>query len=151
MTKGKICGHYVNSILARREAMTAGYDEAIMLDTEGYISEASGENVFMVRKGKIKTTPLTSILPGITRYAVMQLATDIGYEVKEERFTRDELYIADEVFFTGTAAEVTPVREIDGRRIGQGKPGHVTTRLQNTFFEVARGLYPEYHHWLTYL
>ncbi len=151
MTKGKICGHYVNSILARREAMTAGYDEAIMLDTEGYVSEASGENVFMVRKGKIKTTPLTSILPGITRHAVMQLATDIGYEVKEERFTRDEMYIADEVFFTGTAAEVTPIREIDGRRIGLGKPGHVTSRLQNTFFDVARGVFPEYHPWLTYL
>ena len=151
MTKAKICGHYVNSILARREAMMAGYDEAIMLDTEGYVSEASGENIFIVNKGKIKTTPLTSILPGITRAAVMQLAKDIGYEVSEERFTRDEMYIADEVFFTGTAAEVTPVREIDGRKIGSGKPGHVTNRLQNTFFDVARGVYKEYQHWLTYL
>jgi branched-chain amino acid aminotransferase len=151
MTKGKICGHYVNSILARREAMMAGYDEAIMLDTEGYVSEASGENIFVVKKGKIKTTPLTSILPGITRAAVMQLATDIGYVMKEERFSRDEMYIADEVFFTGTAAEVTPVREIDGRRIGPGKPGHVTNRLQNTFFDVARGIYKEYASWLTYL
>ncbi len=151
MTKGKICGHYVNSILARREAMTAGFDEAIMLDTEGYVSEASGENVFIVKKGKIKTTPLTSILPGITRAAVIQIARNIGYEVTEERFTRDEMYIADEVFFTGTAAEVTPVREVDGRKIGLGTAGHVTKRLQNTFFDVARGVYKEYEGWLTYI
>jgi len=122
-----------------------------MLDTEGYISEASGENVFIVRKGKIKTTPLTSILPGITRSAVMKIASDMGYEVKEERFTRDELYIADEVFFTGTAAEVTPVREVDGRRIGEGKPGPVALAIQKKFFDVARGKHEEYKSWLTYI
>jgi len=151
MTKGKICGHYVNSILAKREAIAAGYDEAIMLDTDGYVSEASGENVFMIRKDVIKTTPLTSILPGITRTAVIKLAKDMGYEVKEERFTRDELYIADEVFFTGTAAEVTPVREVDGRNIGQGKPGPITLKIQKKFFEVARGMHEEFRDWLTYL
>ncbi|OPY80159.1 MAG: Branched-chain-amino-acid aminotransferase [Syntrophorhabdus sp. PtaU1.Bin153] len=151
MTKGKICGNYVNSIFAKKEAISAGYDEAIMLDTEGYVSEASGENIFIVRKGKIKTTPLTSVLPGITRSCVMQIAADMGYEVKEERFTRDELYIADEVFFTGTAAEVTPVREVDTRAIGQGKPGPVALSIQKKFFEVARGVHTEYADWLTYL
>ncbi len=151
MTKAKICGQYVNSIFAKREAIASGFDEAIMLDTEGYVSEASGENVFIVSKGKIKTTPLTSILPGITRSTAMNLAHDMGYELREERFTRDELYIADEVFFTGTAAEVTPVREVDGRRIGSGKPGPLTASLQKKFFEVARGMHREYAHWLTYL
>lgn len=151
MSKGKICGHYVNSILAKREAISAGYDEAIMLDTEGYVSEASGENIFIVKKGKIKTTPLTSILPGITRSAVLKIASDMGSEAKEERFTRDELYIADEVFFTGTAAEVTPVKEVDSRKIGEGKPGPVTLKIQKKFFEVARGMHKEYADWLTYL
>jgi branched-chain amino acid aminotransferase len=151
MTKAKIAGNYVNSILAKREAVGLGFDEAIMLDTEGYVSEASGENVFIVRKGKIKTTPLTSILPGITRSAAISLARDMGLEVTEERFTRDELYIADECFFTGTAAEVTPVREVDGRAIGAGKPGPVTSQIQKKFFETARGMHPEYRAWLTYL
>jgi len=151
MTKGKINGQYVNSILAKREAIGAGFDEAIMLDTEGYISEASGENIFILRNNVIKTTPLTSILPGITRSSVITIAKDMGFEVREERFTRDELYIADEVFFTGTAAEVTPVREVDGRNIGEGKPGPVTLRIQKKFFEVARGMHKEYSHWLTYL
>ncbi|MCX5798499.1 MAG: branched-chain amino acid transaminase [Proteobacteria bacterium] len=151
MTKGKICGQYVNSIFAKREAISVGYDEAIMLDTEGYISEASGENVFIVRQGKIKTTPHTSILPGITRASVIHIATDMGYEVQEDRFTRDELYIADEVFFTGTAAEVTPVREVDGRKIGKGKPGPITLKIQKKFFEVARGMHKAYTSWLTYL
>jgi branched-chain amino acid aminotransferase len=105
----------------------------------------------MVRKGIIKTTPLTSILPGITRTAAMKIAADMGYEVKEERFTRDELYIADEVFFTGTAAEVTPVREVDGRMIGPGKPGSITSKIQKKFFEVARGMDKKYKDWLTYL
>lgn len=151
MTKGKICGQYVNSIFAKREAVAAGYDEAIMLDTEGYISEASGENIFIVRNDVIKTTPLTSILPGITRDAVITVARDTGFEVKEERFTRDELYIADELFFTGTAAEVTPVREVDGRVIGEGRPGPVTLTIQKKFFEAARGMHKEYETWLTYL
>ncbi len=151
MTKAKICGNYVNSIFAKREVVGLGFDEAIMLDTEGYVSEASGENIFMMKKGKIKTTPLTSILPGITRACVMELATDLGYEVTEQRFTRDELYTADEVFFTGTAAEVTPVREVDSRQIGAGKPGPITTTIQKKFFEVARGMHPQYAEWLTYL
>ncbi len=118
MTKAKICGNYVNSVLAKREAARLGYDEAIMLDTEGYVAEASGENIFLVKDGVIKTTPPTSILPGITRDSVIQIARDKGYTVLEERFTRDELYTADEVFFTGTAAEVTPIREIDDRPVG---------------------------------
>src|SRR3989304_5561861 len=115
MTKAKICGNYVNSVLAKREVMRMGYDEALMLDTEGYVSEASGENIFMVRKGVLKTTPLTSVLDGITRDAVITIAEDKGIKVKEERFTRDELYIADEAFFTGTAAEITPIKEVDSR------------------------------------
>jgi branched-chain amino acid aminotransferase len=151
MTKAKICGNYVNSIFAKREAVSLGFDEAIMLDTEGYVSEASGENIFTVKKGRIKTTPLTSVLPGITRSCVIDIARDLGYEVKEERFTRDELYTVDEAFFTGTAAEVTPIREVDGRQIGQGKPGPVTLSLQKRFFEAARGMHKEYESWLSYL
>jgi branched-chain amino acid aminotransferase len=151
MTKGKIVGNYVNSIMAKREVVALGFDEAIMLDTEGYVSEASGENIFIVKKGRIKTTPLTSILPGITRGAALSLARYMGFDVTEERFTRDELYLADECFFTGTAAEVTPVREVDGRTIGTGKPGPVTSQIQKKFFETARGMHPEYHKWLTYL
>ncbi len=151
MTKAKICGNYVNSIFAKKEAVSLGFDEAIMLDTEGYVSEASGENIFVVKKGKIKTTPLTSVLPGITRSCVIDIARDLGYDLKEERFTRDELYTVDEAFFTGTAAEVTPVREVDGRSIGTGKPGPVTVALQKKFFEAARGMHKQYEPWLTYL
>jgi branched-chain amino acid aminotransferase len=120
MTRGKISGYYVNSILAKREAKADGYDEAILLDTEGYVSEGTGENIFLVRKGQIKTTPLTSILDGITRSSVIDLAREQRIFVVEERFTRDDMYIADEVFVTGTAAELTPVREIDNRRIEPG-------------------------------
>ena len=151
MTKGKICGNYVNSIFAKREAVSLGFDEAIMLDTEGYVAEASGENIFTVKNGRIKTTPLTSILPGITRGCVIEIARELGIEVVEERFTRDELYTVDEVCFTGTAAEVTPVREVDGRRIGDGVPGPVTQALQKRFFEAARGMDAQYERWLTYL
>lgn len=151
MTKAKVNGQYVNSILAKREAISCGFDEAIMLDTEGYVSEASGENIFIVRGGILKTTPLTSILPGVTRESVIKISRDMGFEVREERFTRDELYIADEVFFTGTAAEVTPVVNVDGRRIGEGKPGPITLKIQKKFFEVARGIHKEYQHWLTYI
>jgi branched-chain amino acid aminotransferase len=122
-----------------------------MLDTEGYVSEGSGENIFMVRDGMIKTTPLTSILPGITRNSLVTIARDRGYHVKEERFTRDELYTADEAFFTGTAAEVTPIREVDDRRIGSGRPGRVTGELQDTFFKVIKGKDDKYQSWLTYL
>jgi len=148
MTKAKICGNYVNSVMAKTEAVRAGYDEAIMLDTEGYVSEGSGENLFLVRKGHIKTTPLTSVLEGITRDSVMRLATDLGIEVREERFTRDELYAAREAFFTGTAAEVTPIREVDDRSVGNKTPGTVTRKLQARFFDVVRGRDEKYGEWL---
>ena len=149
MTRGKISGHYVNSILAKREAKANGYDEAILLDPEGYVSEGTGENIFIVRKGRLKTTPLTSILEGITRNAVIELAREQGLVVLEERFTRDEMYIANEVFVTGTAAELTPVREIDKRSIGTGKPGPVTAALQKRFFSIVRGEDPSHDSWLT--
>ncbi|HYA02949.1 MAG TPA: branched-chain amino acid transaminase [Syntrophobacteria bacterium] len=151
MTKTKTCGNYVNSILAKLEVTKDGYDEAIMLDTEGYVCEASGENIFIVRHGRMKTPPLTSILPGITRDSVMTIARDQGFVVEEQRFSRDELYMADEVFFTGTAAEITPVREVDRRTIGQGQPGPVTRKLQEVFFQVVKGSRPEYQQWLTYV
>lgn len=149
MTRGKISGYYVNSILAKREAKADGYDEAILLDPEGYVSEGTGENIFIVRKGRIKTTPLTSILEGITRNSVIELAREQGVPVTEERFTRDEMYIADEVFVTGTAAELTPVREIDNRRIGVGKPGPITLSLQKAFFSIVRGEDTAHESWLT--
>lgn len=149
MTRGKVCGYYVNSQLAKKEAIACGYDEALLLDTEGYVSEGSGENVFIVRNGVLKTTPLTSILEGITRDSIMEIAKDEGIEVREERFTRDELYIADEAFFTGTAAEVTPIRELDGRVIGQGKPGRMTRKLQSVFFDIVKGRNKKYKSWLT--
>jgi branched-chain amino acid aminotransferase len=149
MTRGKISGYYVNSILAKQEAKADGYDEAILLDTEGYVSEGTGENIFLVRKGRIKTTPLTSILEGITRDSVIDLAREQGIAVTEERFTRDETYIADEVFVTGTAAELTPVREIDNRRIGTGKPGPITLALQKRFFAIVHGEDATHESWLT--
>ncbi len=149
MTRGKISGYYVNSILAKREAKANGYDEAILLDPEGYVSEGTGENIFIVRKGRIKTTPLTSILEGITRNSVIELAREQGIPVTEERFTRDEMYIADEVFVTGTAAELTPVREVDNRRVGTGKPGPITLALQKAFFSIVRGEDPAHESWLT--
>ena len=151
MTKAKICGNYVNSVLAKREVMKMGYDEALMLDTEGYVSEASGENIFMMKNGVLKTTPLTSILPGITRDAVIQIAGAKRIPLLEERFTRDELYTAQEAFFSGTAAELTPIREVDDRVIGEGKPGPVTKELQAAFFDIVRGKNPEYKEWLDYL
>jgi branched-chain amino acid aminotransferase len=151
MTKAKICGNYVNSVLAKREAMKMMYDEALMLDTEGYVSEASGENIFMVKNGVLKTTPLTSVLPGITRDSVIQIAKAKGIVLLEERFTRDELYTAQEAFFTGTAAELTPIREVDDRMIGNGKPGPVTKELQSAFFDIVKGRNPEYKEWLDYL
>lgn len=151
MTKSKVSGNYINSVLAKNEVKKAGYDEAIMLDTEGYVAEASGENIFIVRERRVKTTPFTSILPGITRDSVLRIARDKGYEVQEERFTRDELYTADEAFFTGTAAEVTPIREVDNRKIGRGCPGPVTLDLQQTFFNIIKGRDKNYTGWLTYL
>jgi len=151
MTKSKVSGNYINSVLAKNEVKKAGYDEAIMLDTEGYVAEASGENIFIVRDRRVKTTPFTSILPGITRESVLTIARDKGYAVQEERFTRDELYTADEAFFTGTAAEVTPIREVDNRKIGGGRPGPVTQELQQTFFSIIKGKDKKYAGWLTTL
>ena len=151
MTKAKAVGHYVNSVLAACEARDAGFEEALMLDTDGYVSECSGENVFIVRRGIVKTTPLTSILEGITRGSVMQLLRESGVAVVEDRFTRDELYIADEAFLTGTAAEVTPVRELDRRPIGEGKPGEVTKLVQQKFFAILKGEDKRHEDWLTYL
>ncbi|HMK66586.1 MAG TPA: branched-chain amino acid transaminase [Thermodesulfobacteriota bacterium] len=151
MTKTKTSGNYVNSILAKREVTRDGYDEAIMLDTAGYVSEASGENIFMVKRGRIKTPPLTSILPGITRDSVLAIARDLGLEVIEQRFTRDELYLADEAFFSGTAAEITPIREVDNRRIGEGRPGPLTRKIQEIFFKAVKGADDRYRSWLTTL
>jgi len=151
MTKTKTVGNYVNSILAKREAIQAGYDEALLLDTEGYVSEASGENIFIVKNGILRTPPLTAILPGITREAVLTLSRDMGTTLREGKFSLDDLYLADEAFLTGTAAEVTPVREVDGRIIGPGTPGLVTQKLQSVFFDVVKGQNPQYQHWLTYI
>jgi branched-chain amino acid aminotransferase len=149
MTKAKVVGHYVNSILASVEARSAGFDEALMLDTDGFVAECSGENIFIVRRGGVKTSPLTSVLPGITRDAAMTLLIEGGVSVREERFTRDEVYLADEAFLTGTAAEVTPIREVDGRCIGCGAPGPVTRALQEEFAKVIRGGDPRHAAWLT--
>ena len=149
LTRAKITGNYANSQLAKREVKAAGYDEAILLDTEGYVAEGPGENIFMVRKGILKTTPLTSILEGITRNTVITLAGEQRIPVAQERFTRDELYLADEAFFTGTAAEITPIREVDGRLIGPGKPGPITQSLQRLFFDVVHGKSKKHRSWLT--
>jgi branched-chain amino acid aminotransferase len=151
LTKAKASGHYVNSILASREARIAGYDEALMLDVDGYVSEASGENIFIVTGGVVKTTPLPTVLGGITREAVLTLLADLGVPAREERFTRDEVYLADEAFFTGTAAEVTPIRELDDRRVGSGTRGELTRRLQELFFAIVRGKEERYRTWLAYL
>ncbi len=144
MTKAKVTGNYVNSILAKREATAMGYDEAIMLDTNGYLAECSGENLFVVRGNVVKTPALTSVLEGITRESVMQIARDLGYEVNQTIMTRDEMYFADEVFMTGTAAEVTPVREVDERPVGAGIAGPVTKAIQKAFFGAIRGELPQY-------
>ena len=151
MTKAKICGNYANSFLAKKEAVDAGCDEAILLDTEGYVSEASGENIFIVEDGRLKTPPLTSVLPGITRDTVMVLASHLNIPGVEERFTRDELYVAEEAFLTGTAAEITAIREVDGRQIGAGAPGRVTLRLRETFFNIVQGKDERFRSWLTYV
>ena len=151
LTKGKTCGDYVNSILAKREALLDGYDEAILLDTHGRVSEASGENIFVVRDGVIRTPALPTVLDGITRATIIELARDKGMVVEECDLTRDALYIADEIFLTGTAAEVTPIRELDHRRIGTGTRGPVTKALQDAFFDVVAGRGAKYERWLTYL
>ncbi len=156
MAKGKICGQYVNSVLAKREVMKAKYDEAIMLDGHGLVCEASGENIFLVKRGKLRTPPLSSaILAGVTRDSILTLARDHGLTVEESTFARDELYIADEVFLCGTAAELTPVREIDDRKIGAGECGPVTRKLQELFFDAAKGKAgqekPSHPQWLTFV
>jgi branched-chain amino acid aminotransferase len=149
MCKAKANGNYINSILALHEAQEAGCDEALMLDAEGYVAEGSGENVFVVRKGVLHTPELTSCLDGITRSTVFTLAAEEGLTIRERRITRDEVYIADEAFFTGTAAEVLPIRELDGRQIGDGRRGPVTERLQGLYFDQVRGRRNEHAEWLT--
>lgn len=151
MTRGKVCGYYVNSQIAKKEAISCGFDEALLLDTEGYVSEGSGENIFIVRKGVLKTTSLTSILQGVTRDSIIEIARNEGIPVVEDVFTRDELYISDEAFFTGTAAEVTPIREVDNRAIGEGRPGPVTKKIQSIFFDIVKGRNKSYDSWLTYI
>lgn len=150
MSKAKAAGNYVNSVLAKMEVKEDGYDEALMLDTNGFVCEATGENFFIVRKGIIKTPPLTAILDGITRDAIMTIARDLGYTVEEQLFTRDEVYYADEAFFSGTAAELTPIRELDNRTIGEGHAGPVTKALQAAFFKAIKGQDARYSGWLTH-
>ena len=151
MCKAKATGHYINSMLALREALDCGYDEALLLDNEGYVAEGSGENFFLVRNGVIYTPDLVSALEGITRDSIVMLAREAGLDVKEKRITRDEVYIADEAFFTGTAAEVTPIRELDGRIIGKGTRGKITGQLQKLFFDQAHGRRAKHPEWLTYI
>ncbi|MBI4357234.1 MAG: branched-chain amino acid transaminase [Gammaproteobacteria bacterium] len=148
-SKVKATGNYLNSILALQEVTRDGYDEALLLDTEGYVAEGSGENFFLIRRGVLYTPELTSVLEGITRDTIMGLARDNGLIVQERRMARDEVYIADEAFFTGTAAEVTPIREVDGRRIGEGQRGPITQKLQELYFEAVKGHASKYHYWLS--
>jgi branched-chain amino acid aminotransferase len=149
MVRTKTAGHYVNSILANQEAVAAGYDEALLLDTQGFVAEGAGENLFIVRDGQIFEPQMVSGLIGITRRTVIDLARDIGLEVRPIPMTRDDIYLADEAFFTGTAAEVTPIRDLDGRVIGKGARGPVTEKLQGMFFDVVNGRNSKYKHWLT--
>jgi branched-chain amino acid aminotransferase len=149
MCKAKANGNYMNSMLALQEALSCGYDEAMLLDNEGYVAEGSGENIFIVRDGMLYTPELTSALEGITRDTVMTLAAEEGLSVREKRITRDEVYVADEAFFTGTAAEVTPIREVDNRVIGSGSRGPVTERLQTLYFDQVHGRREDYPQWLT--
>jgi branched-chain amino acid aminotransferase len=152
MSKAKTNGHYTNSIMALQEAENAGYDEALMLDTNGYVAEGSGENIFIVRRGKVFTPSLTSALEGITRDSIVEvMASDMGLEVIEKQITRDEIYTADEAFFTGTAAEVTPIRELDDREIGDGSSGPITKEIQQRYFDVVNGRNPNRQDWLTYI
>jgi branched-chain amino acid aminotransferase len=149
MCRAKANGHYINSMLAVQEAIDCGADEALLLDTEGYVSEGSGENIFIVRDGVLATPDLTSALDGITRATIMQLAGELGIKVVEKRITRDEVYVADEAFFTGTAAEVTPIRQLDGRPIGIGKRGPITEKLQKLYFDTVHGRNDRHPEWLT--
>ena len=149
MCKAKANGNYMNSMLALKEALQDGYDEAMLLDVDGYVAEGSGENIFIIRDNMIFTPDLTSALDGITRNTIFILAKELGYDIIEKRITRDEVYIADEVFFTGTAAEVTPIREVDNRQIGEGIRGPITEKLQSMYFDVVHGRSPNHKNWLT--
>ncbi len=152
MNKGKICGQYVGSVLAKRAAAKSGFEEALMLDPQGYVAEGTGENIFVVKNGVVRTPPTSAaILAGITRDTAITLLGEQGIEVRQEQIARDELYIADEVFLTGTAAEITPVREIDHRRIGRGESGPITRRVQESFFSVVKGSDTKHDRWLTYV
>ncbi len=151
MTKAKATGNYVNSMLALQEALSSGADEALLLDPEGYVAEGSGENFFLIRKGVLHTPQLTSCLEGITRDTLITIAQDLGMKVVERSITRDEVYVADECFFTGTAAEVTPIREVDGRVIGNGGRGPITEKLQRLFFDHVYGRIQKHPEWLTYV
>ena len=151
MVRAKASGNYMNSILANNEALTDGYDEAMLLDPEGYVCEGAGENIFIVKNGKLYTPDLTSCLEGITRATVLQIAEELGLSVQEKRITRDEVYCCDEAFFTGTAAEVTPIRELDGRQIGIGRRGPITAQIQAKYFDVVYGRSPQHDDWLAYI
>jgi len=149
MPRAKVATTYANSILANTEALQDGYDEALLLDTDGFVAEGSGENLFLVKDGVLCEPEIASALTDITRSTIHALAADLGLRVVTKRLTRDDVYIADEAFFTGTAAEVTPIREVDNRQIGSGRRGPVTELLQNAFFDVVNGRNPKYHHWLS--
>jgi branched-chain amino acid aminotransferase len=149
MPRAKVASTYANSILANNEALDHGYDEALLLDTEGYVAEGAGENLFIIRDGKIATPELTSALDGITWRSIQTVCADWGIPVEARKITRDDIYIADEAFFTGTAAEVTPIRELDGRVIGNGVRGPITEKLQSAFFDIVYGRNPKYHAWLS--
>ena len=152
MNKGKICGQYVTSVLAKRMAIKSGFDEALMLDPQGYVAEGTGENIFVVKHGVVRTPPTSAaLLAGITRDTTIQLLRERGLEVREAAIARDELYIADEVFLTGTAAEITPVREIDHRKVGRGEAGPVTRGVQESFFSIVKGADSKHDHWLSYV
>ena len=149
MCKAKANGNYINSMLALNEAISGGAEEALLLDNEGYVAEGSGENIFIYRNGVLHTPELTSCLEGITRQTILDFCRDEGIPVKERRITRDEVYVADEAFFTGTAAEVLPIRDLDGRMIGEGKRGPLTEKLQSKYFDAVKGKLPEHSEWLT--
>ena len=149
MPRAKVASTYANSILANNEAIDHGYDEALLLDTDGFVAEGAGENLFIIRDGKVATPELTSALDGITWRSIQLICADHGIPVEARKITRDDVYIADEAFFTGTAAEVTPIRELDGRVIGNGGRGPITEKLQAAFFDIVYGRNPKYHSWLT--
>ncbi len=151
MARAKFAGTYANSILANMEATEDGYDEALLLDVDGFVAEGAGENLFVVKDGVIYEPEIASALMGITRNTVITLAAELGYKVVAKRLTRDDIYIADEAFFTGTAAEVTPIRELDNRTIGAGSRGPITTKIQSLFFDVVNGKVPAHADWLSYI